>query len=294
MLDFRPMTLGDYAWMKELQEASEQTACEYLPGNIFLWGGLYGTQICRLNDDSFATYSALENRYCFPTGRGDPEAALKIIMRDANERGVALRMFGISDNNRRTLDELFPGLFTYSESRDWADYVYNAEDLINLPGKKYHAKRNHIAAFDKSHRWTFEPLNEHNISACVDFQEQWFAANESKNPQELAQENTVVISALRNFFALGFVGGVLFADGKVAGFTIGERINGEIFCTHIEKADGEIRGAYPMLNRQFARSSLADYRYINREEDTGDEGLRRAKLSYYPAFTPMEYAAIMI
>jgi hypothetical protein len=288
------MTLGDYAWMKKLQEASTQTACEYLPGNIYLWGENHHTQVCRLNEDFFATYSEDKHCYCFPTGHGDYGTMFEALMRDANERGIAFRMFGVSEENRSMLEELFPGRFAYQENRDFADYIYNAEDLINLPGKKYHAKRNHIAAFLKSHRWEYKPLDEHNITGCVDFQEHWFAANAAKNPGELAQENKVVLAALQNFFALGFIGGVLYADNAVAGFTIGERVNSEIFCTHIEKADGAIRGAYPMLNQQFAQNALAGYRFINREEDTGDEGLRRAKLSYYPAMTPAEFLAVMI
>jgi len=290
MLNFRAMTLEDYAWMKEMQEASGQSSCHHLPGNIFLWGPDYNTKICRLNGDFFTTYSEMKHSYCFPVGRGDCRAALETLMLDAGERGVPFRLFGIMEHNREALEQWYPGRFSFRETRDFEDYVYNTDDLTALPGKKYHQKRNHIAAFLRSYDWSYEPLGEGNIAACVDFQHRWFSANEAKNPADLATENTVVLSALKNFSALGFVGGVLYAGGEMAGFTLGERINDEIFCTHIEKADGSLRGAYPMLNQQFAQNALGAYRFVNREEDMGDPGLRQAKLSYHPAELLKAYA----
>jgi len=293
MLDFRTMTLDDYTWMKCLQEKSRQYSCEYLPGNIYLWGNLYGTKICRLDNDFFATFSEIKKSYCFPVGCGDYQNALEMLRYDAKERNIAFRIFGVLEHNHRLLDELYPCCFTFKRVPEAEDYVYNTCALINLPGKKYHQKRNHIAAFLRSHSWCYEPLNEQNIEACMAFQKRWFRINEAKNPKELARENEVVLAALHNFFALGFIGGILYADGEIAGFTLGERINNQIFCTHIEKADSNIRGAYPMLNQQFAQNALSGYCCINREEDMGDEGLRRAKLSYHPAEQIRKYMAVM-
>ncbi|MDR1805354.1 MAG: phosphatidylglycerol lysyltransferase domain-containing protein [Clostridium sp.] len=293
MLDFREMTLGDYAPMKAMQEASRQTACEYLPGNIYLWGKHYGTQICFIGGDFYASFSPKFRSYCFPTGGGDPAAALEELRLDAERRGNPFRLFGLFKENCDLLEQLYPCCFAFAEQRDMADYVYTASELAELPGKRYHAKRNHISAFVKANSWHYEPMGRNNIAECKAFQRVWFAANQSKSPAALAQENEVVQAALENFFALGFVGGVLFVNREVVGFTLGERVNESVFCTHIEKADGSIRGAYPMLNQQFAQNALGGYSYINREEDTGDEGLRKAKLSYHPAMLPMEYSAQM-
>ncbi|MCL2023410.1 MAG: phosphatidylglycerol lysyltransferase domain-containing protein [Oscillospiraceae bacterium] len=284
MLEFRSMKIEDYSWMKKLQEVSEQTSCEYLPGNIYLWGDFYGTKICRLNDDFFATFSEMRRAYCFPVGDfRNCGKALEILEKDAKKRGIPLRLYGVLEHNRQLLEELYQQQFTFKRNPDLEDYVYNSDDLINLPGKKYHQKRNHIAAFLRTRQWEYISIGRDNLDKCADFQEEWYRANMAKNPESLAMENKVVMSALENFFALGFTGGVLYADGEVVGFTLGERINRDIFCTHIEKANSEIRGAYPMLNQQFAQHALLDYKLINREEDMGDEGLRRAKQSYHPA-----------
>ncbi|MDR0883288.1 MAG: phosphatidylglycerol lysyltransferase domain-containing protein [Oscillospiraceae bacterium] len=295
MLDFQPMTLADAAWMKPLQESSHQICCEYLPGNIYLWGTQYGTEICRLKGrrgDFFLTYSHIEHNYGFPTGTGDVSWALSVLFADAEARDIPPRLFGVSDRARAVLEGLYPGRFAFLENRDFSDYVYNASDLIHLPGKKYHAKRNHIAALVKAHEWHYAPLTRENVPDCRAFQAEWLRANAGKNPEELAQEDIAVQRALAHFDALGFVGGVLYVGDAVAGFTVGERVNESIFCTHIEKADGAIRGAYPLLNREFAANALADYEYIDREEDTGDPGLRRAKLSYYPVRIPVEYTMV--
>ena len=169
----------------------------------------------------------------------------------------------------------------FKEARNSFDYLYWTNDLILLPGRKYHSKRNHISAFEKENRWFVEEINGNNIDECVKMSVVWAEMNSDKNPVELAKEQTALAVAFRHYGELGFRGALLRNESGVVAFTFGEEINSRIFNTHFEKAFAEVRGAYPMINREFAKMQQS-YKYINREEDAGDEGLRRAKLSYHP------------
>ena len=112
-----------------------------------------------------------------------------------------------------------------------------------------------------------------------------FFSRKSGFPAECRLDSTREIAALINAKdEMGLKGGVLWAGGQVVAFTLGEELNQDMFVVHIEKALADIQGAYPMINQQFLIHEASQYSYVNREEDTGAEGLRKAKLSYYPAF----------
>ena len=165
-------------------------------------------------------------------------------------------MHGVTPEGIAYLNEVYPGKFTYEASRDDFDYIYSSRDLIDLSGKKYHGKRNHISYFKKNFDWQYERITPENIEECRRMNEEWEALNSERKPEEIATEQRAVNHAFNHFWELGLVGGL------------------------IRTQDGVV--AYPIINNEFARNELSGYRYINREEDTGDEGLRKAKLSYYP------------
>lgn len=283
MLDFHKPVMEDKEWAAPLLRASGYMGCEYTFGNMFLWCGVFGTKVARFQD--FALAISNEERratYCMPAGIGDRKAAIEAIMADAKRRGIPFIMHGVTPEGIRYLDEVFPGKFTYEASRDDFDYIYSAESLAGLSGKKYHGKRNHISYFKKNFNWQYERITPDNLEECRRMNEEWERLNSERKPEEIATEMRAVNHALNHFEELGFIGGLLRTEEGVVAYTIGEPINDSCFCTHIEKAFASVRGAYPMINQQFAINELTQYRYINREEDTGDEGLRKAKLSYYP------------
>lgn len=183
---------------------------------------------------------------------------------------------------REKVEAMFPGKFEFEPLRDSYDYIYLTENLINLPGKKFHGKRNHIAAFVRDNEWSYEPITADNLDECIAMNAEWERRNREKDPEAMDDELDAINISFKNYFELGFVGGLLRANGEVVAFTFGEEMNPEMFCTHIEKAYADVRGAYPMINREFAANALSQYKYVNREDDTGSEGLRKAKLSYYP------------
>ena len=171
------------------------------------------------------------------------------------------------------------------------DYVYSREKLATLKGKKLHGKRNHINKFmQENPDWEYKKRVPSMYEDCIAVYDGW---KESKDlsEDEFANERRSVVLALTNMEELGLTGGAILLDGKIKAFTVGERLNDDMQLIHIEKADSEINGLFPMINQQYVLHECADVQYINREEDMGVEGMRKAKRSYYPDFMVKKYFA---
>ena len=178
--------------------------------------------------------------------------------------------------------------------RDIADYIYETQALIELKGRKYHGKKNHINKFSKMYDWSYEAITPENTQECLDMLKKWKAQNCATEDLEKHAEICVSEASLREREFLGLTGGLLRVDGQVVAFTVGEQIHPDTFCVHIEKAFADIKGAYSMINQQFLIHEAADCKYVNREDDVGDPGLRKAKLSYHPAFLEEKGVAFYI
>jgi hypothetical protein len=229
--------------------------------------------------------------YLFPLGGdGDHERAMAVIEQDAKERGYQLIYRAITEDQK----DLMGNGFAFTENRGAADYIYNAQDLIELRGRAYHSKRNFISRFERENDWSFEGITDDNINEVWEFQDKWCRKNDCASNVGLQEEATCIAILLYNLENLEAYGGLLRADGKVAAFTLGSQVGGETLEVHVEKADYEITGVYQMINREFAKCHAADLKYINREEDLGLENLRKAKLSYHPIEIAMKYSAVKL
>lgn len=291
-MDFHSPTLADASWVQKAFNAEQTDCCEYCFGNIYMWSQIYDNRI--YNDDGIFVSADFTDKpvFCYPIGDGDKKSTINKLIDYTKEKGIALEFFGLTEKDRDELQFLFPKQFEITEERDSFDYLYTSESLANLAGRKLASKRNHISYFEKTFDWKYEPITPENIGQCAILNEQWERLNREKNPEEISEENKAINIALDNYFKLGFEGGILTIQGEAVAFTFGERLNDNTFCTHVEKAYGNIRGAYQMINREFARQLKDRYEFINREEDTGSEGLRRAKLSYHPHRLVIKYSAV--
>lgn len=190
-----------------------------------------------------------------------------------------------------------PGRFTFEEDRNGFDYLYEIDRLADLPGKKLHAKRNHIRRFDEQFPdWLAEDITPANVPECVELERQWTAIRqEEEGGEETVSEETVaVIEALYHMDKLGLEGLLIRADGSPVAFSLGGLITPECFDVNFEKSFGDIQGAYPAINREMARlvrERHPQVKWLNREDDLGLEGLRRAKLSYQPDVLVAKYTA---
>ncbi|MCQ2508410.1 MAG: phosphatidylglycerol lysyltransferase domain-containing protein [Dorea sp.] len=287
-LEFKKATLEDRELIQDYLMKYPSRSCERCFSNVFLWSRKYNVTWGMVeNTLVFKTENEERMAFTYPAGRSeDIKKAITALRAYCKERGRAFGLYCVTPEYFERLNRMFPDTFQIEYERDDADYVYESEKLITLAGKKLHGKRNHINKFKALYegRWAYETMTKENIEDCFQMQFEWRHLNEVDEDPDKRYELAVVQNALRLFSELGFKGGLIRIDGKVVAFTMGEALTKDTFCVHFEKALADVEGAYPMINQQFVEHECASFKYINREEDTGAEGLRKAKLSYKPVF----------
>ena len=289
MLTFKKPEISDKAWIDEILKPDDLRNADICFTNIFLWCDGIGAAIARAGDRIILRAGEGDScRYSFPSGKGDLRPAIEAVFEDALSLGACPCMRGVPTKYVDTINELYGGKYDLIPETEAYDYVYSAQLLAEPKGKKLHSKKNHINRFIAEHEdWTFEPITAENLHECREMADEWMRRNHEKIEGSYLNEEIALEKMFGNFEALGLEGGLLRTGGKVVGFTIGEVINSDTFVTHFEKAYADINGAYPMVNREFARQIIKNHPeivYINREEDMGLEYLRKAKQSYCPEF----------
>ena len=283
---FKRPELEDKEIISSYFEKAQSRSCERTFVNVYLWSRHYKVQYVIIEDTLVFRDSGKNLSFTYPAG--EPEnvkKALEFLMEYCKEKDVPFILYNVTPHMFAQLDKWYPKKFFIEYNRDLADYVYETEKLASLAGKKLHGKRNHINKFKALYPdWSYEPLNDDNVEDCFQMALKWRNKNGCEDDPEKNAEMCVTLNSLRLYKELGLKGGVLKADGKIVAFTVGEPVSDDTFVVHIEKAFAEVDGAYPMINQQFVQHECMEYEYVNREEDTGAEGLRKAKLSYRPAF----------
>ncbi len=295
MLPFQPLTIGDKSLVDTITAAEDSRSADFVFGNMFLWNDRYRQSICtyggRLLVRAESEHLPI---FPFPIGSGDLAPAIEALRSYANSEGYSLVLRGVESHHKALLEELFPGKFSFIHDRDYDDYIYSAEKLSSLSGKKLHGKRNHINRFEATYPdWHFEPLCPGHFPLCMELLDSW-SAGVSEGEHLVSDERKAIDLAFENYETLGLMGGALFVGNSLAAFTMGQQISSDTFDIHFEKAQGDIDGAYPMINREFVRhilSLLPHIAYINREDDMGLENIRRSKLSYRPDIILEKYSA---
>lgn len=283
---FKRPKLEDQGVIRPYLSTEKYRGCERTFANLYLWARFYGVSWAVIQN-MLVFRSEIQGRYSYmyPFGSGDKRAVLDFLMEDCRLSGRPFRMYCVSEEEYADLDRMYPGLLQVEWQRDSADYVYETEKLISLSGKKYHGKKNHVNQFKAAHPdWEYEPITDDNVEECFRMALRWRETNGCNVDEEKNTEMCVCMNSLRLYKELNLKGGLIRADGEVVAFSLGEPACDDTFVVHIEKAYADIRGAYPIINQQFLEHEASGYRYVNREDDAGDEGLRQAKLSYHPAF----------
>lgn len=285
---FRRPDLNDQEVISSYFRKYPSRSCDRTFANVFLWARHYNVEFAEYENTILFRDNSEGYGFAFPAGEDEAvRAVIPKLMEWAKEDGQPFCLYGITKENFEKLEAWFPGMFEIEFERDYADYVYEAEKLATLSGKKLHSKRNHLNKFKAVHEgaWTYEKIREENLEECFQMALKWRNLNGCDADAEKNAEMCVTLNSLRLFKELGLTGGLLRVDGKIAAFTLGEPVNEDTFVVHIEKAYADVDGAYTMINQQFVENEIAGkYKYVNREDDVGMEGLRKAKLSYKPAF----------
>ena len=296
MLEFKRIDLSDREWIEPVLQGCGYRGSEYVFSNNFIYRKIYHIDVALMN----GFYLVRSNKemscpsYLYPAGCGDIKPVIEALTEDAFSQGVLFRMHGLTKESVAMMEALFPEKFAFEETRDNFDYIYQSERLITLAGKKVHSKRNFINRFkaENEGRWSYEAITPENLEECWEMDTAWRERSDDSG-ETLMEEGSAIRDCFNHFDALGLCGGLLRVDGKVIAFTMGRPINHEVFIVHIEKAFSDIAGAYPMINQQFIAHTAGDYQYINREDDVGDPGLRKAKLSYKPDILLENYVATL-
>lgn len=294
-INFQPLSFQFKDVIQSSVYDTECRNCDLNFMNLMSWRFLYDTEVA-VHDGwlLFRFKASGHNAYLAPVGRGDWHAILSALLHDAEAQGEPFLMLGVCENSLTYLDAAMPGYFYATADRAYTDYIYAREALASLAGKKLQPKRNHANRFSARYpNYVYEPLTPAVFDECLQLEAQW-SAQKSENSTRLsyAEERRSMQFVLQHWDALGGLGGVLRVDGRMVAFTFGAPINYDTFDVCVEKADIDYDGAYAVINRDFVRHIPERYVYINREEDLGIEGLRRAKLSYQPALLLHKYTVM--
>ena len=283
-VEFKIPTLEDKELFVSYLKKYPSRSCDRTFANIYLWAKHYRVEYAVVNEVILFRVQG-EDACSFAYPVGEPNKIKEIFDYLLEQCETPFMLYSVTKEQFEQLDAWYPEQFEIEFDEDIADYVYEREKLSTLAGKKLHGKRNHINRFKAEHEnWSYEPITEDTYEECFQMSLKWREENEMEEDEEKRYELAVTQNALRLMKELDLMGGALRVDGEIVAFTIGEAINEDTFVVHIEKAFAGIQGAYPMINQQFVIHECQAYRYINREEDMGVEGLRRAKQSYRPVF----------
>ena len=295
-MDLKPITLEDKPVIDSFLEEWQFDSSEYCFTNMFIWRNCWNVKYA-VEDDVLYLWARYQNNkpvFYVPVTRhvsDDLCHPMKNAYHYALENGCNLRVRCITDRMKEIIEKTCEKKLVFTSNPNVEDYVYNTSDLIDLPGKKYHSKRNHINKFLSTYQYEYVPLTKEIVPECIAFYEEW--ASKRETDSNLDDERTALKEALTHMEELKLKGGVIKIAGKVEAFTVGEMINKKTAIIHIEKANDEVNGLYTFINQQFAQREWSHTQFINREEDMGIAGLRKAKQSYYPVKMVKKYEAVL-
>lgn len=284
MLEFKPLTLDAKSVFNKYLKPYNFRTCEYSFTNLFIWRKALDIQYTIINDTLIIKKKGFNEEYHFMQPIGYTESNFKEIIEllDCYRKNNGMKYL-IKDAEVGFVEEMrmsFGSKFNIEEDRNNFDYIYESSKLISLSGKKLHSKKNHYNNFIKSNSYETVDISNETIDDCIKAACEWCKINECKG--YLKYELKAIHDLLHHTDKLDFVGMAVYVDKKISAFTIGERMNENMAIIHIEKASTEINGLYAFINKTFVEKYFSDIPYINREQDLGKEGLRKAKLSYQP------------
>jgi hypothetical protein len=279
-MQFRPLTLADKPLMDAALAKHPPEISELTFTNLFCWqqkrqvslaeheGGL--VLLAREGDRSF---------FLPPVGRCDSESAARVMFEHAEAFGFEPVIERVPET---MAEELAQACFKVEEDRANWDYVYRVADLARLEGRHYDGKRNFIRQALASHQCEYRRVTAENVSDCLALETSWCNLRHCELDPGLEAEQRAIAACFESWKPFSLIGGAIVVEGRIEAFAIGERLSPTTAVVHFEKANPEMKGMYQLINHWFSRNELSEFTYVNREQDLGIEGLRKAKESYHP------------
>jgi hypothetical protein len=280
--NFKPLDIADNALFSDYLSLDPPQTSELTFTNLFIWRHQYRPTWLLWEDCLLIVFQSKEGDPFGlpPIGPGDKKRALDFLCHILGQLTTEARVCRVS---KAFVEEYVePNQYSITLDRDNSDYVYLTRDLINLSGRKYHRKKNHLNRFIKNNIFEYRPLDKDLVASFLEMQESWCQMRECVEQPELLSEDYAVHEALTHFEDLDYQGGAIIMNSRVEAFSLGEPLNKETAVIHVEKANPDTPGLYTAMNQFFCSNAWADTTYVNREQDLGSEGLRKAKESYNP------------
>ena len=291
-LDFKPVEVRDREIFNRYFREDPPEISELTFTNLFMWQGLY-RPVWTERDNVLLIVLNPEGTTPFglqPVGPGNKAGALDILLDYLSGQTPVPKICRAGEKFVANIVD--KGRFSCLPDRDNSDYVYSTFDLIQLSGRKYHRKKNHLNQFIKSFQYEYSDLDMELVECFMDMQEEWCKMRECLEIPDLLSEDYAVHRALTHFDELDYRGGAIRIDGRIEAFSLGEALNENTAVIHIEKANPDIPGLYTAINQMFCSNAWAEIEFINREQDLGVEGLRKAKESYLPHHMVNKYTIV--
>lgn len=302
MLDFKTINSTDYPLLTEYFSAQEYKLCDYSVGAIFMWKDFFSARYALYEDFLIfqSNYNDREKCFSFPISIKDNSfenirKAIEILEEHSKSQNIpVINYINVPPEGLAMLETVYGNRMKAESDRDWFDYLYNFNDMLTFEGRKFNGQRNHINKFVRNYpNYSFEPITRDNLDQLIDFYDEYLKDNPGKD--EIEQNELIMTKSLiLEYFNLPMTGGILKIGDRIAGFSIGEIVNKVLFV-HVEKAVLDYKGIYPVIVKEFAGMNAdKGILYVNREEDVGNPGLRKSKLSYHPLTLLEKYTAEVI
>lgn len=295
MLEFKKLDLDDIKDIEKYFKFSKNRICDYSVGSMIIWRNYFSIEFAIYKETLItkwiSDYGAESTAFKLPLGVNFLEA-VDAIEFYCKQQKIPLVFCDVTSSELDWLRSQYREL-RITPQPGWGDYLYHAHDLVKLEGRKYSGQRNHLNFFNREYAYSFEQITADNVEEVKSFYEYWHSTR-IKSSSTFNEEYPRLLEILNNYERFGLLGDILRVDNKIIAFSIGERINDTLFI-HIEKADLNYRGSYQKIMNDFAKHyTTSEIYYINREEDVGDEGLRKSKESYHPCQIIEKYIALVV
>lgn len=279
---FRPITINDLSlYKKHVHHEIEVSDLSFV--SLYIWKDSYQVKLAEFKDALLFLCVYREETYLLPP-LGTTEAILPLLKEAVSyfhRQEMPFKMKAVPPGTAEFILANLPGRYSLAPDRKNWDYIYLTKDLIELKGRKYQQKRNHLNKFKQTYDYSYEPLTRKYIDDCFRMFEEW--AEDKGDSPTIQEERLALTKALQNMDALQLKGGVLRVNGRVEAFSLGSLLNRETALIHFEKANHKLSGIYSVINQHFVEKAWFMTKYINREDDMGVPGLREAKKRYHPA-----------
>lgn len=277
---FTPVTLEDKDKYYAFWDATPTRALDYTLANLWGWQEFYGLKWLFGDNLCWIRQSKGPESWWAPIGD----------WLNYNWRGVAPALSGktftrVPEKLLQVWREQLTAAFTEEEERGQWEYLYNQQELADLPGNRFHKKRNHFNSYVKTYgNPDYRPITPEMVRSVLEVQDDWCHWHECDDSPSLRAENDAIKRVLTHWDSFrNMVGGSLFVNGEMIAFSVGEPLDREDLGVHFEKGLNGYKGVYQAMNCEFARNAGAGFKWINRAQDMDEEGLRQAKMTYVPA-----------